>query len=290
MKVWVVKKKTLILDALIAALAICVIIASVNVAPKIVSASASSRLLPIYNVERQDKIASLSFDAAWGNEDTQTLIDILKKYHVNATFFVVGGWVDKYPDSVKALSQAGNEVMNHSNTHPHMPSLTASKMADEISACDTKIEKVTGKKPTLFRPPYGDYNNTLIETLKDTGHYAIQWNVDSLDWKGITADVIKHNVLTKVTPGSIILFHNAAAHTPEALPGIIESLQKQGYKLVPVSQLIYKDNYTIDRAGMQHSAASPNENSGNASSGASSGASSRAASGASSGVSSSRKA
>jgi len=161
--------------------------------------------------------------------------------------------VDKYPQSVKALADSGNEVMNHSDTHPHMTQLSLSEMVKQITDCDNKIEKITGKRPILFRPPYGDYNNTLIEALAQTNHYAIQWDVDSLDWKGIDASQITKNVLTKVTSGSIILFHNAAKNTPEALPGIIESLQKQGYKLVPISQLIYKDNYTIDVAGKQHS-------------------------------------
>lgn len=189
----------------------------------------------------------------WGNEDTKTLIDILNKYKVHATFFVVGGWVDKYPESVKALSDAGNEVMNHSTTHPHMPTLSREEMLKQIDTCDDKIEKVTGKRPILFRAPFGDYNNTLVETLTESKHYCIQWDVDSLDWKGISGPEIQNRVLPKVKPGSIILFHNAALHTPEALPGIIESLQKQGYKIVPVSQLIYKDNYTIDVAGKQHS-------------------------------------
>ena len=192
----------------------------------------------------------------WGNEDTQTLIDILKRHKVNATFFVVGQWVDKYPESVKALSAAGNEVMNHSSTHPHMPKLSREDMLKEISSCDEKVEKVTGKRPILFRAPFGDYDNALVETLTASNHYCIQWDVDSLDWKGVAADQISKNVLSKVKPGSIILFHNAALHTPEALPGIIDNLQKQGYKLVPISQLIYKDNYTIDVAGKQHSNAS----------------------------------
>lgn len=255
MKIIVLKKKSLILAALAVCAAIAVIISAFAVIPRATAAmaSASGRLIPIYGVDRQDKTVSLSFDAAWGNEDTQNLIDILNKYHVHATFFVVGAWVDKYPESVKALHDAGNEVMNHSNSHPHMPKLSQQDMLNEITACDDKIQKVTGERPILFRSPFGDYNNTLIETLKNSSHYAIQWSVDSLDWKGITAGEIQKRVLPKVKSGSIILFHNAAKHTPEALPGIIENLQKQGYKIVPISQLIYKDHYAIDNAGTQHS-------------------------------------
>ncbi|CDZ25029.1 polysaccharide deacetylase [[Clostridium] cellulosi] len=258
MKVIIVKKKSLIAGALIICFAIVFIAAVTRLIPAAAEAvAAQSRKLPIYSVDKNEKVVSLTFDAAWGNEDTQTLIDILNKYKVHATFFVVGQWVDKYPESVKALSDAGNEVMNHSNTHPHMPNLSRAEMINQINACDEKIEKITGKRPILFRAPFGDYNNALIETVSEINHYCIQWDVDSLDWRGYDAETIKNRVLKNVRPGSIVLFHNAALHTPEALPGIIESLQQQGYKIVPVSELIYKDNYTIDVAGRQHSNNAP---------------------------------
>lgn len=217
-----------------------------------VGAAAAQRDLPIYNVKRDDKCVSLTFDAAWGNEDTQQLIDTLKKYNVNATFFVVGAWVDKYPESVKALSDAGNEVMSHSNDHAHFNSLTSEEITANVTAGNDKIEKVTGKKPTLFRCPYGEYDNHVITTVKGMGITPIQWNVDSLDWKGIDAQQITARVMKNVVPGSIILFHNAAKHTPEALPGIIEQLLAQGYKIVPVSQLLLQGDYQIDNAGVQY--------------------------------------
>jgi polysaccharide deacetylase family sporulation protein PdaB len=252
MKIVVLNKKSIAFGAAVAVLALALVVAVANLIPNAVAASSiTKKQLPIYSVERQDKAVSLSFDAAWGNEDTQNLIDILNKYHIKATFFLVGAWVDKYPLSVKALADNGEDIMNHSNTHPHMTKLSLDDMLKEIAACDDKIQAITGKKPILFRAPYGDYNNTLIEALNSTGRYGIQWDVDSLDWKGISADQITQRVLSKVKSGSIVLFHNAALHTPEALPGIIESLQKQGYKIIPISQLIYKDNYTIDNAGRQ---------------------------------------
>ena len=179
---------------------------------------------PIYSVQRDDRVVSLSFDAAWGNEDTQMLIDILNKYNVHATFFVVGEWVDKYPESVKALADAGNEVMNHSSTHPHMAQLSAEQIQTEVNTCADKIEAVTGTRPTLFRCPYGEYNDTVVSTINGLGMHVIQWDVDSLDWKGLSSDEITSRVLTRVQPGSIVLFHNAAEHTPEALAGITEKL------------------------------------------------------------------
>lgn len=178
---------------------------------------------------------------------------------MKTTFFVVGAWVDKYPDSVKALVAAGHEVCNHSNTHPHMPKLSKQEMAKQITECNNKIEAVTGVKPLLFRPPYGDYSNDVINTVNDLGMYPIQWDVDSLDWKDPTPQQISDRVLHQVKPGSIILFHNGAKNTPAALPTVLQTLQAQGYSIVPVSQLICKDSYTIDTAGMQipnHSASS----------------------------------
>ncbi|PKM73743.1 MAG: deacetylase [Firmicutes bacterium HGW-Firmicutes-16] len=218
----------------------------------IVGASASVRQLPIYCVDRDNKCVSLTFDAAWGNEDTQLLIDILAKYKVKATFFIVGAWVDKYPESVKALHDAGHEVMSHSNDHAHFSALNENQIVDNLNKCNEKISKVTGVTPTLFRCPYGEYDDHVISAVNSIGMTAIQWNVDSLDWKGISASEIKQRVLGKVVPGSIVLFHNAAENTPEALPAIIEGLIADGYDLVPVSDILLKDDYKIDHTGMQY--------------------------------------
>lgn len=211
--------------------------------------------LPIYCVKRGDdeKICSISFDAAWGNEDTEQLIKILADYNVKATFFVVGDWAEKYPHSVKALSDAGHEVMNHSDTHPHFTQISKEKMLSEVANCDAKIEKITGVKPFLFRPPYGDYNNDVVGTLREAGHYTIQWDVDSLDWKDLSAQAIYERVTGKVSNGSIVLFHNAAKHTPEALPMILKYLKDNSFKVVPISELIYKDNFEVDHTGRQFS-------------------------------------
>ena len=223
--------------------------------PKLVGASVASRELPIYCVRREEKLVSLSFDAAWGNEDTQSLIDILSSHNVKATFFLVGQWVEKYPESVKALADAGEEVMNHSESHPHLNSLSADEVQAQVNACSDRIEAITGVRPTLFRCPYGEYNDTVIRAIRDLGVEPIQWDVDSLDWKGIGAEEIAHRVLSKVKPGSIVLFHNAAEHTPEALAGIIEALQADGYTIVPVSENLLHGDYTIDTTGAQIAAA-----------------------------------
>ncbi len=250
MKIFVFTKKTGIL-----CLGAILIMLSLFYFGKTVSmpVTGEKRDLPIYCVQKPEteKVISISFDAAWGNEDTGKLIEILDKYKVKTTFFVVGSWVDKYPESVKQLSDAGHEIMNHSNSHPHMTSLSKEQMIEEVKKCDDKIKKITGKKPHLFRAPYGDYNNNVVSTLRECGHYTIQWDVDSLDWKNLSSGEITERVVSRVKPGSIVLFHNAALNTPAALPQILEKLQKDGYKIVPVSELIMTDDFTIDQCGMQ---------------------------------------
>lgn len=231
-------------------LAVVLILTLVN-SPAVVGASATERSLPIYSVERDGKYVALSFDAAWGNEDTGELIDILGGYGLRATFFIVGEWVDKYPESVVQLSDAGMEVMNHSDTHAHFTKLSRDEIAAEVNACSDKIEALTGKRPTLFRCPYGEYDDRVIDTVNALGVTAVQWDVDSLDWKGLSASEITRRVTEGVQPGSIVLFHNAAEHTPEALPGIIEALLADGYTIVPIGELLLRGEYSIDHTGRQ---------------------------------------
>jgi polysaccharide deacetylase family sporulation protein PdaB len=246
----VLHKHKRVLSALALLLAVILIFWTVN-SPVLVGASASQRQLPVYCVQRQDKVAAISFDAAWGNEDTQTLIDILNEYKIHATFFVVGSWAEKYPESVKALSDNGNEVMNHSSSHAHFSQLSTEQIKADITSCNEKIAAVTGTAPTLFRCPYGEYDDHVIAAVREMGMEPIQWDVDSLDWKGISADEITQRVLQRVKPGSIVLFHNAAKHTPEALPGILEALIADGYTIVPISQILLEGETFIDNTGMQ---------------------------------------
>ena len=246
MKLFIITKKQ------ITTLLVLVLGIAVAVIGSVTISAGTERLLPIYCVETDKKQIAISFDAAWGNDDTEQLIKILGEYKVPATFFVVGAWVDKYPESVKALSDAGHQIQNHSNTHPHMPQLSREQMRDEIESCNKKIADVTGVTPTLLRPPYGDYDNALIEVMDSLKMHTIQWDVDSLDWKdSATPDSICKRVTSKVKIGSIVLFHNDADHTPEALPTILKCLKDEGYEFVFIEDLIYKDNYQIKHDGTQ---------------------------------------
>lgn len=211
------------------------------------------RDLPIYSVDIEDKKVSLSFDTAWGNEDIQTVLDILDKQEVKATFFMTGEWIEKYPEDVKRIAKAGHDLGNHSENHKQMTKLSTDLCKDEIMIVHDRVKKLTGIDMFLFRVPYGDYNNMVIGTARDNGYYTIQWDVDSQDWKDYgVSDIVKRCTVNKdLGNGSIILLHNGAKHMPEALEDVIKGLKEQGYELVPVSELIHKDNYTVDHMGRQ---------------------------------------
>ena len=212
----------------------------------------SSKKVPIYNVETEEKQVAISFDAAWGADKTQGIIDILKEFDVSATFFLVGFWVDDYPEMVKAIDEAGFEIGTHSNTHPDMVKLDKSTMKSELETSISKIKEVTGKDVSLFRAPYGSYNNDLLDTAENLGLKTIQWDVDSLDWKGLSASEIANRITSRVKNGSIILMHNNSDNILDGLRLTLNKLKVQGYKVTGISELVYADNYTIDRNGVQH--------------------------------------
>ena len=211
----------------------------------------TKRELPIYSVETEKKQLAISFDAAWGDEYSMEILRILDKYNVKGSFFLVGFWVDKYPEHVKEIYNRGHDVGNHSTNHPYMTKLSDEDIAKELNITGDKIKKLIGKKPTLFRPPFGDYNDRLINVCSENDYYVIQWDVDSLDWKELGIQPVVDRVTRNVRNGSIVLFHNNAKYIVEYLPIIIERLQDEGYEIVPISQLIYKDNFHMDNTGRQ---------------------------------------
>ena len=211
----------------------------------------SGRKVPIYSVQTEAKQIAISFDAAWGADKTEDILTLLDEYNVGATFFLVGFWVKEYPDIVKKIADKGYEIGTHTNTHPDMCKLSGQDMQQELETSVRLITDLTGGEVKLFRAPFGSYNNTLIDTAQNLGLTTIQWSLDGLDWKGITAKEITTRVLGKAKPGDIVLFHNNSDHIVEALPMILERLKMQGYTITCVGDLILKDNYTIDHAGVQ---------------------------------------
>ncbi|AOY76228.1 polysaccharide deacetylase family sporulation protein PdaB [Clostridium formicaceticum] len=255
MKIYILRKKSIAI-ILVGILVVLVVIGMITsfwggTIGGIAAVFSPQKKLPIYSVETEEKKIAISFDAAWGDEFTDDILDTLDKYNVKTTFFLVGFWVDKYPDMVKQIHERGHEIGNHSSTHPHMSKLTKEQIIKELKTTEEKIEAITGVKSTVFRPPFGDYNDLLIETAREIGYHTIQWDVDSLDWKEMGVNPVVDRVTRNVKKGSIVLFHNNAKYVAEYLPLVLEKLQEQGYTIVPISELIIKDNYMMDSTGRQ---------------------------------------
>ena len=207
--------------------------------------------LPIYSVGTSDKKIALTFDVNWGKDNTEKILQILDKYNIKATFFLIGEWAIDNPDKVKEIHNRGHEIANHSTKHPDMTKISREKIIKEVEITDAKIMELTGENCNVFRCPSGAYNDNVIETINDINHYCIQWNVDSIDWKEEGADLEYNRVISKTKPGSIILFHNNAKYTPQNLPKIIDKLKSEGYSFLKISNFIYKKNYYIDYTGKQ---------------------------------------
>ena len=210
-----------------------------------------ARLVPVYSVDTEENQVAISFDAAWGADKTEKIMEVLKEYNCGATFFLVGFWVDKYQDMTKKIDANGFEIGTHSNTHPDMTKLSKESAKLELSTCVQMIENLTNKKVKLFRPPFGAYNNNVIEVSNELDLIPIQWSVDSLDWKGLSAKEISTRILNGAKKGSIILCHNNSDHIVDALPMVLDRLHSKGYKVTSVGDLVYKENYIIDRNGVQ---------------------------------------
>lgn len=208
-------------------------------------------LKPIYAVDTDQKLMAISFDATWGAERTEKILAILDQYEIKTTFFLVNIWMEEYPEMVKEIAERGHEVELHSASHPSFTTLSEEQIRDELSANDEMIQALTGQKPRLFRPPFGDYNDTVIKTVQSMGYEVIQWSIDSLDWQGLTAEAISGRILDGAANGAIVLLHNDGENTPEALSIFLPQLIEKGYQIVPVSQLIYRDNYYVDYNGIQ---------------------------------------
>ena len=182
------------------------------------------------------------------------ILDILDRYNVKTTFFLVDIWSERFPELVREIDRRGHEIGNHSTSHPHMTKLSKEKMRQELKVMSDEAQALTGVRPTLFRPPYGDYNNDVVLVAREEGYEVIQWSVDSLDWKNKGAQDLISRSTKNVKSGDIILFHNDSKYILDALPAILESYRQQGLKVVPISQILLTGETTIDTQGRQRPA------------------------------------
>lgn len=210
---------------------------------------------PIYCVDTKDKVISLTFDINWTSNDTlDVILNVLDKYNVKGTFFIMGGWVNYSEDNVnklKKIKERGHEIGNHSYKHPSFTQIDLRRMKEEIEKTNDIIEKYTGERPKLFRFPSGDYNKNTFAKVRTLGYMTIQWDVDSLDWKEGSAEEEYNRVMKKVKAGSILLFHNAK-NTPNNLDRIIKKLKADGYQFKTIGEMIYFNDYSVDNQGIQH--------------------------------------
>lgn len=251
MFVYTMSKKRALRTALIVLAVFVGIAIGVSAILTAVNTDAAENLIPIYSVERGDNKIALTFDCAWGNSNTDELLQILSDAEIRATFFVTGEFCEKYPDDVRKFYDAGHEIANHSDTHPHIKGININEFINDVKECSRKIKMLTGNAPSLYRAPYGEYDNNTVTTITGMSMNFIQWSVDSIDWQEPDAATITKRVVDKTVSGSILLFHNDLANTTEALPNVITSLKQKGFSFVKVSELIYKNNFTIDHTGKQ---------------------------------------
>ncbi len=246
MKLYCISGKRLLLGVL-AVITLFVCIGTVGIMPVF---KVGNREIPIYSVKRDDSKISLTFNCAWSNEDIGSILQTLDEYGVKATFFIVGEWAKKFPESVKLIYDHGHEIANHSYAHDHYSNWSYEKIIEDIENCDALLYELCGKKPTLFRAAYGEYNDNVVLACEQSGRHYIQWSVDSIDYGDAKDSDIFDRVTQKTQSGDIILMHTGTKNTAKILPKILEELTHK-FDLCPVSELIYTENYIIDATGKQ---------------------------------------
>ena len=182
MKCFVVKARTLFF-MILGVIVLCIGIGTIN--PQSVF-KVGNKEVPIYCVEREDNKIALTFNCAWGDDDIDNILKTLDAYGAKCTFFIVGEWAEKYPESVKRICEKGHEIANHSYAHDHYSKWSKDKILEDIEKCDNLLEEITGTRPVLFRAAYGEYNDNVVLSCEESGRYYIQWSVDSIDYGDAT--------------------------------------------------------------------------------------------------------
>lgn len=219
--------------------------------PKQAFCASNGRSLPIYSVQMPEKKAAIGINCAWDDQDILPMLSTLQQHQVQATFFLLGEWAQKYPDAARTIARAGQEIGSHSNSHRDMDTLSQEEILQEISLSCQNIHAACGQTPVLFRPPSGAYNDLVIDCIHRSGCIPIQWDLDTLDWQGLSAQEMEQRVRRRLAPGSILLLHAGADHSVQALPLIINAAQEMGYQLLPVGELIYPASSRVDASGRQ---------------------------------------
>ncbi len=256
-----IKDKEKIIDVALSTIFVIVFMISVNtiigrvdINNEAIEVIGENRLRPIYEVDTDKKEIALTFNAVWGGDNVYEILDVLDKYNVKATFFVTGYWANDYKDELIEIKRRGHEIGNHSDNHTHATKLTYEQNVEEIVGVHKKIKETLGIDMNLYRPPFGEYNNTVMMAVNDMNYYPIQWSIDSNDWmeKGVDFEVQSVLKNSNLKDGAILLFHIGSQYTPQSLDKILNVLiNEEGYKVTTVGELIYKDEYYINNKGTQ---------------------------------------
>ncbi len=214
----------------------------------------SSRLVPIYRVQRDDQKITLTVDGAWGSSQTEALLKLFEREKIPVSFFFAGIWLKNNPELVNKIIASGHQIYNHSYSHSHFNNLNKSEIRDELLRTESIINNYLGSQSEikLFRPPYGEYNKLVIETAREMGYQVLQWSLDSHDWMNPGKDYIIQRVKDNIDSGDILLFHNDSNNIVEILSEIIPLLKKD-FQFVKIEDLIYNNNYQISSlTGLQY--------------------------------------
>lgn len=187
----------------------------------------------------------------WNANDIDKILEVLEENQVKVTFFMVGQWIEKYPEAVKKINNAGHEIGSHSYSHPHVNNLSYEDNLKELDKANTVLESLIGKKTNIYRTPYGEYNNTVIKAANDAGYTTIQWSLDTLDYEGLTGEEMWNRLENKLKNGDIILSHNGTKHTAESLDMLIKRIKQKGFEVVKVTDILKKNESYINSQGIQ---------------------------------------
>lgn len=195
---------------------------------------------PVYQGQTAEQKVAIAVNVDWGEEVLPDMLQVLEQNNVKATFFVTGRFAEKFPELVQQIAAAGHEIGNHGYKHPHPDQLSVAQNQKDITQSEAILEKLTGSKPTLYAPPYGEHGQTCLQAAEQCGYTTILWTVDTVDWEqpAPSHDTLVQRVTgDKLTSGAILLMH-PKTHTAEALPDIISTIKAKGYQCVKVSEVL----------------------------------------------------
>ncbi|OIQ08837.1 peptidoglycan-N-acetylglucosamine deacetylase [Moorella thermoacetica] len=193
---------------------------------------------PIYQGDPERKAIALTFTIDWGEEYLPAILTALEKVGARATFFPTGQWAERHPELVRQMAAAGHEIGNHGQSHPHPDNLSREENRQDILQGEATLKAITGKKPVLYSPPYGESKPQVVAAASDLGYKFIMWTINTGDYLPNTQpEDILATILPKCQNGAIVLLHPTEP-AAKALPELLQQLKERGYALVTTSEIL----------------------------------------------------